>query len=128
MTLQSLDTSLLLFINNSLANPVFDILMPALSQRGYLLAIPFLLAMLMKAAQKQNDQRKTYLISAIWAIFIACASVYLAGRAEDVLKTAVRRVRPCSAIEGLRLILPCPQSYSMPSGHAMSSFAFLVAA
>jgi undecaprenyl-diphosphatase len=26
--------------------------------------------------------------------------------------------------EGIRIIVPCPKSYSMPSGHALSSFAF----
>jgi undecaprenyl-diphosphatase len=38
----------------------------------------------------------------------------------------VARPRPCLVIEGVRLILPCPATFSMPSGHAFSSFAFAV--
>jgi undecaprenyl-diphosphatase len=124
MTIQSLDTQFLLFINHRIANPFFDILMPALSQRGYLLVIPFLLAMFLRAASRKNKLGKTYLSAAIWTFLIACCAVYLSGLIEDWMKDTVARARPCRAIEGVRLILPCPQSYSMPSGHAISSFAF----
>jgi undecaprenyl-diphosphatase len=40
------------------------------------------------------------------------------------MKDAIGRVRPCRTIEGIRLIVACPKSFSMPSGHAFSSFAF----
>ena len=124
MTVQSLDTQLLLFINHHTTNALFDILMPALSLQGYLLVIPFLLAILARGSVTKNDRGTTYLVAAIWTILIACCAAYLAGWFEDWMKDAVARVRPCRAIEGIRLILPCPRSYSMPSGHAISSFAF----
>ncbi len=126
MTIQSLDTQLLLFINHHLANPVFDILMPALSKQGYLLIIPFLLAVFGRGANQRNKEGKTYLAAAIWMFLIACAAAYLAGVVEDWMKEAVARVRPCRVVEGIRLILSCPKSFSMPSGHAISSFAFAV--
>jgi undecaprenyl-diphosphatase len=122
--IQPLDTQLLLFVNHHMANPIFDVLMPALTLRGYLLVVPFLLALFLRAAQQTNKFGKTYLTTAVWTLLIACVSVYLAGFVEDWMKNAVARVRPCRAIEGIRLILPCPKSYSMPSGHAISSFAF----
>ena len=115
---------LLLFINHHTTNALFDILMPALSLQGYLLVVPFLLFILAQASVTKNDRGKTYLVAAVWTILIACCAAYLAGRFEDWMKDAVARVRPCRAIEGIRLILPCPRSYSMPSGHAISSFAF----
>ena len=124
MTIQSLDTQLLLFINLHTTNALFDILMPALSLQGYLLVTPFLLAILARGSMTKNDRGKTYLVAAVWTILIACCAAYLAGWIEDWMKDAVARVRPCRAIEGIRLILPCPRSYSMPSGHAISSFAF----
>jgi undecaprenyl-diphosphatase len=123
MTIQSLDTQLLLFINHDLANAVFDILMPALSLRGYLLVIPFLLAMLLISANKTNQEGRTFLATAVWTIVIAFCSWHLAGWAEDALKVATARERPCRAIEHIRLILPCPKSFSMPSGHAITSSA-----
>jgi len=128
MNIQSLDTQLLLFINHAAANASFDLLMPALTQQGYLLVIPFLFAMLARGMNQPHPDKtgRTYLASAVWTILIACCAAYLAGWVEDWMKEAAARVRPCSAIEGIRLILPCPKSYSMPSGHAISSFAFAV--
>jgi len=126
MSIQALDTQLLLFVNHSIANPIFDVLMPALSLHGYLLVIPFVLAMFLSGAKHENDRGKTYLSAALGTFLIACCAVYLAGFVEDWMKDAVARVRPCRAIEGIRLILPCPKSYSMPSGHAITSFAFSV--
>jgi undecaprenyl-diphosphatase len=123
MTLQSIDTQLLLFINLTMENACFDILMPALSLRGYLLAIPFLLAMLLRAANQKNKEGKTYIIAAVWTVVIASCAWYLSGWAEDALKAAIARERPCRTLGDIRLILPCPKSFSMPSGHAITSFA-----
>ncbi len=126
MTIQYLDTQLLLLINHGTENTLFDILMPALSYQGYLLALPFLLYMFVRGRTQVNSQGKGYLTAALWTIAISCCAVFLAEWAEDVLKIAVARERPCRAIEGIRLITACPKSYSMPSGHAISSFAFAI--
>jgi len=124
MTLQSIDTQVLLFINHTMENAAFDVLMPAFSQNGYLLVIPFLLAMLLRAANQKNEEGKTYIIAAVWTFLIACCAVYLSGFVEDALKAAVARERPCRALPDIRLLIPCPKSFSLPSGHAISSFAF----
>ena len=123
-TIQSLDTQLLLLINKGLANPLFDVLMPFLSFQGYLLVVPFLFYIIVQGYNRKDAAEKRYLIKAIVTIAIACLSVYLADLAEHLIKDAVGRVRPCTAIEGIRLIVACPKSFSMPSGHAFSSFAF----
>ncbi len=126
MAIQSFDKQLLLFFNQRTANAAFDVLMPALSQRGYLLIIPFLLAMLLRASDRKNDRGTTYFAAALWTLLISCCAVYLSEFVEYWMKGAVARVRPCRAVEGIRLIVACPSSYSMPSGHAISSFAFAV--
>jgi membrane-associated phospholipid phosphatase len=97
--------------------------MPALSQQGYLLVIPFFLFMFLKGARKKNELGESFIASAFWTVLIACCAVYCAGWVEDTLKVSVARVRPCRALEGIRLITTCPKSYGMPSGHAISSFA-----
>ena len=122
--MHSLDTQLLLFINQGLVNPVFDVLMPTLSLRGYLLVLPFLIYMVIQGVRQKKDRGMEYGMTAVWTILIACLAVYLTGFVEDWMKETVARVRPCRMLEGIRLILPCPRSYSMPSGHAISSFAF----
>jgi undecaprenyl-diphosphatase len=124
MTLQSLDAQLLFIINHGLQNAVFDILMPALSQRGYLLVIPFLVFQVLQGANRKNEQGKTYFAAAGWTFLIACCAVYFSGFVEDALKAAIARERPCRALPDIRLLIPCPKSFSLPSGHAISSFAF----
>jgi undecaprenyl-diphosphatase len=122
--MQYLDTQLLLFINHGLVNPVFDVLMPALTLKGYLLVLPFLVYMIIRGIRQKEDRGMGHGMTAIWTILIACLAVYLTGFVEDWMKVAVARVRPCRVLEGIRLILPCPKSNSMPSGHAISSLAF----
>lgn len=124
MIIQSLDVRLLFFVNHETANSFFDVLMPAFSLTGYLLVIPFLLAMILWAWERKKQTGTTYLAEALWTVLIACSAAYLAGGVEHWMKDAVARVRPCSAMEGVRLITTCPKSFSMPSGHAISSFAF----
>jgi undecaprenyl-diphosphatase len=126
LTVQSLDTQLLLLINHGTANTPFDVLMPALTSHGYLLVLPFLLYMIVSSLDRMDAQGKRFLSAALWTIVISCCAVFLAEWVEDVLKNAVARERPCTAIEGIRLIAGCPKSYSLPSGHAISSFAFAI--
>jgi undecaprenyl-diphosphatase len=123
MTNPSFDAQLLLFINHVAANPLFDVLMPALSSQGFLLILPFLLYLIIRSVNQKSIQGKGYLKAALWTIAISCCAVYLGGWTEEVLKNAIARERPCRAIEGIRLITACPKSYSLPSGHAISSFA-----
>jgi undecaprenyl-diphosphatase len=124
MALQAIDTSLLLFVNNGFANGPFDMLMPFLSSHGYLLVVPFLAYLLAAGAVRKDREGRGYVVAAVWAILIAFAALYCADWAEHVLKSATGRIRPCRSVEGVRLIVPCPRSFSMPSGHAISSFAF----
>jgi len=126
MNIQSLDTQLLLLINHGTENRLFDILMPALSHQGYLLVLPFLLYQFARGRTRKNVRGERFLAAALWTMAIACCAAYCAGWAEDVIKVAAARIRPCRAIDTIRLITACPKSYSMPSGHAISSFAFAV--
>ena len=126
MTIQSPDTQLLLLINHSTANSLFDVLMPALTSHGYLLVLPFLLYMIVCSLDRMDAQGKRFLSTALWTIAISCCAFFLAEWVEAVVKNAVARERPCTAIEGIRLIVGWPKSYSLPSGHAISSFACAV--
>jgi membrane-associated phospholipid phosphatase len=124
MNIQSLDTKLLLLINHGTANSFSDILMPALSQRGYLLIIPFLLAMFLRGARQKDNMGESLLTPTLWTLAASFCALFFAEVTEFAVKEATARLRPCQVIEGIRLIIPCPASYSMPSGHAISSFAF----
>lgn len=124
MGIQTFDTKLFLLINHGTANGLFDVLMPLLSRQGYLFILPFLLYMLYEAYKTRDRSGRPYLGAALRAVVISIASVVLAEYIQHVLKTNVERLRPCHVIEGVRLLVRCPEGYSMPSGHAFSSFAF----
>ena len=126
MDIQHIETQLLLLVNQGMANALFDILMPALSQYGYLLAVPFVLALFPWALQSGETGTRHSLWYVAGVVLIACAAAYAGLQVEHVLKDAIARVRPCSTLESIRLVISCPRSYSMPSGHAISSFAFIM--
>ena len=58
-----------------------------------------------------------------WMVLISICSFFMADALADLLKPVFGRVRPCQVVQGLRLLVRCPHSFSMPSGHAISSFA-----
>ena len=50
----------------------------------------------------------------------------LADWAGHMLKDAIERMRPCRALEDVRLLVGCGKAYSMPSNHAIVAFAFIL--
>jgi undecaprenyl-diphosphatase len=120
-----MDIGLLFFFNRGMANPFFDVLMPALTFQGYLLAGPFILYALYRGATGRDDAGKRYLSAAITAVVISLVSVILADLACGWLKDVAARPRPCQVLEGVRLIVSCPRTLSLPSNHAATSFAFI---
>lgn len=120
-----MDTQLFFLLNRGLANPFFDVLMPALTIQGYLLAGPFLLYALYRGTTGRDDSGKNFLTAAITAAVISLVSVLLADLACGWLKDVAARPRPCQALEGVRIIVSCPRSFSLPSSHGATSFAFI---
>jgi undecaprenyl-diphosphatase len=125
MDLNALDAKLFFQINQS-TNGVFDILMPFLSNKGYLLALPFGAFIIWQALKQPADKRRETLHLAIWTIALAVISFLLADWMSNELKQVINRLRPCHALEGVRLLGGCTQSTSMPSGHSTNSFAYAV--
>lgn len=123
MSIDGLDTQLLLLINNSLADPGLDGVMIWLSDRGYLLFLPYLFFMLIKGWSGRAGANGSSFQRAFFIVLISTCSFFMADALADLLKPVFGRVRPCQVVQGLRLLVRCPHSFSMPSGHAISSFA-----
>jgi undecaprenyl-diphosphatase len=141
-----LDQALFYLINHGTANGVMDVLMPALTARGYLLLIPFALIMFWRAgrtlrpdaemnAPLATHERGTrtrrlhdsYLAPAVLAAFVTVLSFLLSDWITHELKHVIERIRPCHVLEDVRLLVGCTKSGSMPSGHAANSFAYAIA-
>lgn len=119
----SVDIQLFFLINRGTANQLFDILMPLLSNRGFLLALPLLAFAGMSVAR---SMRGTTHRIALPLVLMPVVAFYIADRVNDLPKLLIARPRPCIALEGVRLLVRCPGSFSMPSGHAVASFAYAV--
>ncbi|MCK4911286.1 MAG: glycosyltransferase family 39 protein [Thermodesulfovibrionales bacterium] len=111
--LQQIDTALFFFFNHTLQT---DVLAPAAvfltGQNEYL----FIVLALALFRQKQWAQTARL-------IALALLTVAMADASGAVLKELIGRVRPCRALEGVSILVYCGKSYSMPSNHALNSFA-----
>lgn len=120
MSIQAFDISLFYFINQSLANPFFDAIMPFITTRGYLLLAPYVFYLFFKSL---DGDREEFLPVFFTAIFFGTAAVLLGDWLAYEIKKLIGRVRPCNVLDGVHLLAGCTKSGSMPSNHAVNSFA-----
>jgi len=107
-----MDTSLFFLINQGLQNSVFDLAMPFITKKAYILfalvALPFVF----------KDWRKSLIVFSLCLIGLA-----VGDGSANVLKHVFERLRPCQGLEGVRLLVGCGGSFSLPSSHAVNAFA-----
>lgn len=124
--ISSIDISLFFLINHGTANPLLDLLMPLVSDRGFLLALPPLILACIAAARRQDRERHRVYFAALIVLVTPVTSFFLADLVNNLLKVMIARPRPCHVFEAVRLLTACPRSFSLPSGHAIASVAFAV--
>lgn len=118
--LYSIDKWCFHFINASLSNPVFDAVMPPLTDWNKswiglgLFGVLWLLLMI-------KGGRKGRLVGGTLVLLILVSDQF----SSQVLKHLFSRPRPCHVpLEGLRLLVDCGSGYSFPSSHAVNNSAF----
>lgn len=126
MSLAGLDRELFFLINHGTANGFFDVLMPALSANGYLLVLPYACYILWRG-HKGPAKADFNMQAAFSAIALTFFSMLLADWIGNEIKNSIEKMRPCNALDDVRLLVGCSKSFSMPSGHASNSFAVAVA-
>ncbi len=115
MDLNSLDTLLFVFVNKSLHVAALNPIATIVTKNPLLVMLPlFALAVI--------REEKNIIVPFAVAALAALLTDFL----TDVLKELIRRPRPCDVLDGINLLVGCPVSYAMPSGHASQSFAFAV--
>jgi 4-amino-4-deoxy-L-arabinose transferase-like glycosyltransferase/membrane-associated phospholipid phosphatase len=133
--LQALDTSLFLFVNRSLANPVFDWLMPILSNNAFF--FPAVLLLSIGLLWKGNARLRLCVL--LLALILPLGDTFIC----NTIKHAVARPRPFVTLPEARLFGTVGKGYvapeagdngremstnkgsrtSMPSSHAANWFA-----
>ncbi len=113
------DDGIFHLINRTLENPVFDWLMPILSDKWIAFA---LMIVLMAVVIIRGDRW-------VWPIVgLALAAVGLSDPTANLLKHLVERTRPCHVLPDVHLLAGCTRSFSLPSNHAANMFALAATA
>jgi undecaprenyl-diphosphatase len=121
--MQTFDIQLFFLINRGTANPLFDFFMPLLTHQGYLLIIPLLPYLIYCGVITRDSDGRRHLVTALAVIVIAFISFPLAETVGDHVKVLTARPRPCHVLAGVRLLVTCSATFSLPSNHAVTSFA-----
>jgi len=111
----AIDTALFKFFNIKTANPVFDLLMPFVTDFDHW-KIPLLIIWLFLMIRGGKWGR----VAGIAILFTIALSDPLSSR---VIKPLVGRIRPCHVVEGVRKLVGCSGAFSFPSSHAANMFA-----
>lgn len=106
------EISLFHFINNSLANPAFDILMPLVTRLGsgeFIFTLAVFIVFLSVPDKKLGG-------------ILLLAGLTVGYFAIEFLKANVASPRPFMSIPDVRLLVPRSSGFSFPSGHAFNAF------
>jgi undecaprenyl-diphosphatase len=109
------DRWLFRILNEKAANPVFDAVMPVITERAYFI-FPLILLWLLLFWRAGRRGR----IVAFITLLVITAGDQLSAH---VLKPIFARERPPYALESVRLLVDTTRSFSFPSAHATNSFA-----
>ena len=116
--LYSIDVAVFFFINHTIANPVFDWLMPFITDlnknKPMLIVIGvFILYLLWKEGRTGRV-----------TISLLIITVIISDQTNSVfLKELFGRIRPCRTLDGVRMLVDCGGGLSFPSSHAVNNFA-----
>ncbi|MCI0707731.1 MAG: phosphatase PAP2 family protein [Ignavibacteriae bacterium] len=116
--LYSIDRALFYFINHTLQNPLFDLVMPVLTDlnKQPVAIVIFALLWLLLLAKGGRAGR----IAALLLI----PTIYFSDQLNSTfLKHIFDRLRPCHALEDVHILVPCGSGFSFPSSHAVNNFA-----
>jgi membrane-associated phospholipid phosphatase len=117
-SLIALDTALFRFVNITLANPVFDAVMPFVTNGEHWVIAAVLMAAVLLHAERG---RGVWIAVGVAVVFAACDQT-----SAHLLKPIVARLRPCHVVEGANLLVGCSNAYSFPSAHAANSMGMAV--
>jgi len=112
-----LDRALFLLVNGDLTTPALDLFMPFITDiNNFVIVIALASAGLAVFGGSRGR----------WVVILLVVAVVASDLASGLMKNLFMRVRPCDAVEGVRMLSGCGGSYSFPSSHASNIFAAMV--
>jgi len=111
------DWGILHWIQNTIACPFLDAVVPKLTMLGNAGIIWILAGLALLCSKKYRRQGALVLMGLLAGLLVG----------NIVLKNLVARPRPCWLDPSVRLLIASPTDYSFPSGHTAASFASVTA-
>jgi undecaprenyl-diphosphatase len=116
--LQFIDVQLFRFMNGTLSNPVFDFLMPIITDLNkFRPVLVFTAAVLLWMLVRGKRHVK------LAALLLIATIVVSDQLSSSVLKYWLERPRPCHGLHHVHLLVGCGSGFSFPSSHAVNNFA-----
>lgn len=113
----NLDIEIFRFVNTGLTAPFLDSVMVFMTQKMNFTGAVIIAAALIWILGKRQDRV---------GLIVLVLLVLLTDLASNMMKHYFMRVRPCNALDGVRLLVGCGGSFSMTSSHAANIFAAMV--
>lgn len=110
----NIDKSLLYFLNTTLANGLFDRLMPFITEQKHwnLVYLLLLVILVWKGGWKGRAAALALIIGVGLSDYIN----------SHILKELFSRLRPCHTLTDIRILVDCGPGKSFPSSHAVNNF------
>jgi undecaprenyl-diphosphatase len=114
-SLAQLDTALFYFFNGTLSNPLFDKIMPVITATGNWRPVAAAAGLFWLWKGGSKGRWSVLYAAAVWGVSDLVNS--------NLAKSLFERPRPCLTLPDVHLLVGCGQTFSFPSGHAVTSFA-----
>lgn len=111
------DIELFRLINSAWTSPFLDSFMVYVTGKMNFLGAIIVAAALIWILGKRQDRIGLVIL----VVLVLCSDL-----ASNSLKHVFERIRPCNALDSVRLLVGCGSSFSMPSGHAANIFSAMV--
>lgn len=109
----NLDLSIFYFINKSISNPVFDFIMPIITEP--ITWLPIIAVFMIYQFLKCGIKGKLCIASLLIGVLV-CDQL-----SSSLIKSLVNRPRPCHVLSDINLLVTCGAGKSFPSSHAANS-------
>lgn len=118
--LYALDNWVFHVVNSTLANPLFDVIMPFITSLANIIPVLLAIAVIILWRGSRKD---------IVFLLLVSGALLVVGQTVDILKAYFQRPRPCQAqLEVVRLLIECGGGKSFPSGHGINNGAVAMVA
>lgn len=115
--LMNFDIEIFRLVNTGMTAPFLDAVMVFMTEKMNFLGAIIVAAALIWILGKRQDR-----IGLVVLVLLVMSSDLVA----NAMKHYFMRLRPCHALEGVRLLVGCGKAFSMPSSHAVNIFAAMV--